>query len=101
MYKEDGDEQFLSENEPTVVKLLKTEGEAIYSTNVLQYKKFDTSRGRNKDNAKAFMAKVAKVGFGAIEQGKTKRSVILRKAKSEDLPQICRQFIIDNVITWE
>ena len=53
------------------------------------------------------MTRVAEVGFGSIEPGKTAKSLVFRKKQQEEMSQTCKAFVdnkkwIKNVIrAWE
>lgn len=97
-YTAQDDGEFLELHKSSVKRLLSSAGRVIHSTETLQHQRYDVSSGRGEKNAKAFMSKVANAGFGTIELGPTKRSIILKKRKAEELSESCKKFITENDI---
>ena len=62
-------------------------------TDVIPNQKFDTSKGKDAESAKAFMTRVAEVGFGSIEPGKTAKSLVFRMKPQEEMSQTCKVFM--------
>ena len=69
------------------------------SSYVNQHRKFSTVHGTTMGFSKAFMNKLATVGFGNIQQHKSK-SIRMRKRPFEELNEECKKFITDNDISW-
>ena len=64
-------------------------------TDEIPNQKFDTSKGKDAESAKAFMTRVAEVGFGSIEPGKTVKSLVFRMTPHEEMSETCKVFIDD------
>ena len=67
----------------------------LSSMDVIQNHKLDTSKGKDAESAKAFMTRVAEVGFGSIEPGNTEKSLVFRMIPHEEMSKTCKVFIDD------
>ena len=94
------DEEFLESCSKGIKKLLEVEGECTAS-HITQYSLFCHCKGKNVASAKAFMARVATLGFGEVRKTGKRGSLLFRKRKRDDLPEDLGQYLREKSIKYD